>query len=1342
MSDAAKRFHETWLGMVQPVEGLVVSIPALIEADCFERLPADDHRAFVDMLERDEEDNLRLSDVRALFTDGLGWSDEHLDDELPDELSLYIPEGPQTLRATAGFRRPDYEERTVGDDVEPVIKAGADYRLLLWELPLGEDGTSLAFDKPETVTGDWSYPPAKKLERLLRASRVPIGVLASHERVRLMVAPHGEAAGHIDFRVADMADVGGRPILEALVMLLSEERLVSVAKDRQLPALLERSRAMQAEVTTALAKQVFFALETMLAGFEAADERAGGAWLRPVMELQAETGRDVLYEALLSVLLRLVFLLYAEDNALLPIDHPLFARYYSLYALYERLEDERTRYPDAMDRRYGAWPGLLALFRSLYLGVSHGDPVEGGLRIPPRHGHLFDIHRFPFLEGFPQEDGVVPIRDADARAAAAVPTVDDETIYQVLRSLIMLRGERLSYRTLYVEQIGSVYEGLMGYRSMRVVSPSARLKPSDSKHTPTWVSVEEITEVATAQREKWLKEHAGVKGKRAKALAKDVAALCKKEEGAALLEAVAARLQDDAVKGRALAQTGRLVIQPGEERKRTSSHYTPQSLSGPIVARALEPLLACFGEQPTSEQILSLKICDPAMGSGAFLVEACRFLADRLLDAWQREGKTESLFSEEDDLTTYARRQVAERCLYGVDKNPFAVELAKLSLWLITLQREKPFTFLDHSLRCGDSLVGVDLQQITKFHWKVEEGKKGKRKKKAAPVQLDLFYRELEVSLHEALQARERIAEMSQYDTPEANRDMRIAMEDADDALSRLRLIGDLLIGAFFAEKKDKAREKERVRRLDLIQSWLMDANALGPPEELVALAEGTRAELRPFHWAIEFPEVFWAGRVDPLTGEAEEEAAYLDGVVGNPPFLGGKYISTGNGKSYSEWLQMAHGCSQNTDLCAHFFRRMHGQLGRHGTLGMVATNTISQGDTRQGGLQPLIAQGVKIYDAQAAIPWPGDAAVTISTVHLATGEPRARVGSLLNGRKEEVINSRLRPTPERGDPKALPANQDCCWTGTVVVGNGFTLTPEQRDQLVENDVRNDAVILPFIGGAEVNRSPTHVHERHIINFGKMPLEQAEEWPELLGIVRDLVKPIRDRNPRTSGTGGHGKKYWWQFACRQDPLYSAIAPLRRCLVCSQVSKHLVFAFQPVDRIFSHALYVFAFSAHAPFAVLQGRVHEKWARLLSSSMKTDLRYAPSDCFLTFPFPNANPRAQVPSLSRMGERLYTDRAAFMVDTDQGLTKTYNALKDPTVTAKSEHGDRIVHLRQLHLDMDRAVLEAYAEHTADPTWTNIEIPPFTTPQTPAEQDLHQRFEDHILDKLFELNEIRSRG
>ncbi|MEZ4441146.1 MAG: DNA methyltransferase [Polyangiaceae bacterium] len=1347
MSDAAKRFHETWLGMVQPIEGLVVSIPALVEAECFERLPADDHRAFVDMLERTPEGHLRLTDLRAFFSEGLGWSDEHLDPHPPEALSLYIPEGPQTLRPTAAFRRPDYEARPPADDAEPAIAAGADYRLLLWELPLTANGTSLDFDKPETLTGDWSYPPAKKLERLLRHSRVPIGVLASHERIRLLYAPHGEAAGHIDFRIADMADVGGRPILEALVMLLGEERLVDVAPDRQLPALLERSRTMQGEVTTALAKQVFFALETLLAGFEAADQRAKGEWLRPIMDLQAETGRDILYEALLSVLLRLVFLLYAEDNALLPTDHPLFARHYSLYALYERLEDERTRFPDAMDRRYGAWPGLLALFRSLYLGVSHGDPKRGGLRIPPRHGHLFDIHRFPFLEGFPQHEPAVPIADADARAAAAVPTIDDETIYQVLRSLIMLRGERLSYRTLYVEQIGSVYEGLMGYRSLRVVSPSARLKPTDAKHTPTWVSVEEILAIPPAQREKWLKEHAGLKGPRAKDLAKDITQLTKQHQGSALVDAIATRLHQNAVKATAIAHPGRLVIQPGEERKRTSSHYTPQSLSGPIVARALDPLLACFGEQPTSAQILSLKICDPAMGSGAFLVEACRYLADRLLDAWQREGKTETLFSAEDDLTTYARRQVAERCLYGVDKNPFAVELAKLSLWLVTLQREKPFTFLDHSLRCGDSLVGVDLDQITAFHWKVDDKQKPKRKKKPPqqrkPVQLDLFHRELEISLHEALTARDRIAEMSQYDTPEANRDMRIAMEDADDALSRLRLIGDLLVGAFFAETKDKAREAERQRRYDQIQRWLMDANALGPPEELVALAEQTRAELRPFHWAIEFPEVFWAGRVDPLTGEKEEEPAYLDGVVGNPPFASkNAIVGEYGGRSIIDWLLAQHpGSHGNADLCAYFFRQADSLLGSHGTTALVATNTISQGDTRTTGLRPLLSGGSEIYDANDSIPWPGEAAVTISTIHLAKGRATTAVSSLLSGRAAPFINSRLRPTPERPDPQALPHNRAVRWLGAKAYGAGFLIDSVERDNLVAQSQKNEECILPYIGGEETNSSPTQHYSRYAIYFGQLSVQDSQTWPELLEIVRERVKPDRDQARETTADGAHRKRYWWQFAQPRPELLDAIRPLSRCLVNSQVSKHLVFSYQPVDRLFAHTLYVYALEASTAFALLQSRTHERWARLLGSSMKTDLRYSSSDCFDTFPFPKPDPRAEIPTLEAIGERLYTERAAFMTDTDQGLTKTYNALKDPMVTAKSEHGPRIEHLRQLHLDMDRAVLEAYAEHTADPTWTNIEIPPYTTPQTPAETALHQAFEDHILDKLFELNELRSR-
>jgi len=1313
MSDAARRFHETWLGMVQPSEGLVVSGPALIEADCFERLSAEDHRAFLEFLEEVPGERvggpegppaLRISDLKNLLVDGLGWNEDLLEYDLPEDLSLYVPEGGQTITPTAALRYPDYAKPEVaaGQSLAPAAVEGQGFRVLVWQLPDG-----LAFHEPETETGTWEYPPEKKFERLLRECRVPVGVLINGRVIRLLYAPIGEASGYIDFRVQDMAEVGGRPIFDSLVMLLSGERIEGVAPDRQLEAILRRSREMQAEVTTELSEQVFTALETLLGGFEAADLRAGGSLLRPLMEQEG----DPLYQGLLTVLLRLVFLLYAEDSGLLPTEHPLFRDHYSLYALFERLDQERGQYPDAMNRRYSAWPQLLSLFRSVYLGVDHG-----GLHLPPREGHLFDPHRFPFLEGF--DGNVVPIRDPEERAESRVPTVDDETIYQVLRNLIYLGNERLSYRNLYEEQIGSVYEALMGYHTMRVESPSVRVKPSDGKVAPTWLSAEEPLQVRPAQRSKWIKETAGLRGARAKNLLQDLSSLEKEhDDPEKLVEAAGQRLEEERVKGSDVALVGRIVIQPGAERKRTSSHYTPPSLSAPIVARTLEPLLATFGDAPSSDQILSLTVCDPAMGSGAFLVEACRYLGERLVEAWLREGRAEKLRSKEEDPLIYARRLVAERCLYGVDKNPFAVELAKLSLWLVTLQRKKPFTFLDHNLRCGDSLVGCSLEQIASFHWKPDD-------------QMGLFETELDDALEEAIRARTLVSDLSLDDTPEANQAMRTAMEDADDALARLRTISNLLIGAFFSGNTQKEREGERLRRLDLVQRWLNGDSDAATEAESLAMETWTR--LRPFHWMIEFSELFNPGRVDPLASRAEPKPPWLDAVIGNPPFMGGSQISGAFGKPYLDWLLVNNvGSHGNGDYCAHFFRSMDRLLADHGALGLIATNTIAQGDTRATGLQQLVGSGLVIYDATDSMSWPGDAAVTISVVHLAKGAPSSRVGAVrLNGLIVPVVNSRLRPKPERRDPVRLNENADVSYLGTKIYGQGFVLTPNERDEIIASDPKNAERIFPYIGGEEVNTSPTHSFHRYVISFGQMSLKEASRWPELLQIVRNKVKPERDRNNRKNY-----RDYWWLFGEYRPGLNAAIAKLDRCLVNSQVSKHLVFAWQPTDRIFSHALNIFALEEDSGFALLQSRVHECWARLLSSSMKADLRYTTSDCFDTFAFPSAGPRAKLRELEDFGGRLYRARAEFMIDTNQGLTKVYNALKDPAVS-----DPRVKRLRRLHIELDQAVVAAYAEHTGDKTWLDIEVPPYTDPQTPAEKALHQTFEDEILDHLFALNEQRA--
>jgi hypothetical protein len=293
---------------------------------------------------------------------------------------------------------------------------------------------------------------------------------------------------------------------------------------------------------------------------------------------------------------------------------------------------------------------------------------------------------------------------------------------------------------------------------------------------------------------------------------------------------------------------------------------------------------------------------------------------------------------------------------------------------------------------------------------------------------------------------------------------------------------------------------------------------------------------------------------------------------------------------------------------------------------------------------------------------------------------------------------------------------------GTYVLGMGFVLTPEERETLIAKDARNAERIFPYIGGEEVNTSPTQSHHRYVISFGQMSLEEAEAWPDLLTIVREKVKPERDRNKRDVR-----RKYWWRFGEVAPALYEAIAPLERCLVNSQVTKHLVFGQKTPDHIFGHTLYAYALSRDSGFAILQSRLHNAWAWLNCSSMKTDLRYSASNAFETFPFPNPDPRTEIPALESIGQRLYDTRATFLLETNQGLTKTYNALKNP-----DKQDPAILELRQLHEDMDRAVLEAYG-------WSDIPVPPYC-PQTKADHKALQAFEDEVIDRLFVLNAKRA--
>lgn len=1265
-SHVEHQFHETWLGMVQPAEGLVVSVPVLVEAQCFERQPPDVTAKLAACTRAvGKSDEAPIICLERLLLGLLGYTHENLSTIEPGSFELFVPEGGQVLRPSLAIRP----------------SAAAAPLVLALEIPPGTE-----LDVPEIATGAWLYPASAKFDRLLRHLSVPIGLLCNGAVVRLVYAPAGEATGSISFRLADMLTPSGRPILDALVMLLGANRLFGVAAERSLPRLLEASRRWQANVSDRLAVQVFEAASLLLAGFEDAAVRDANGLLRDAMA----RGGDHLHRGVLTVLLRLVFLLYAEDAGLMPVEHQVYREGLSVVGLYEELRETAASYPDAMGSRFGAWSRLLSLFRAVFLGVAHG-----GLRLPARRGALFDPHRFAFLEGWGPA-GSAPIAAADERARVSVPSVSDAVVLGVLERLVVLGGQRLSYRSLDVEQIGSVYESILGF-TVAVLHSSA----VSIRGTQRWVEVEEVLAIPRSQRAKWLKEELGVSGAVAERAGKELLSTDDSKAVLAALRLVATK----GVDGLPLERpAGSLVLQPRSSLETTTAHYTPRSLCRPLVSRVLDPIVAALGLQPSAQQLLSLKVCDPAMGSGAFLVEVCRQLADHVVAARRREQISEH--SVDGDPVLAARREVAQRCLYGVDRNADAVELAKLSLWLVTLARELPFTFVDHALRHGDSLVGVDLAQIASFHWE--------------PGTQDLeLHMEVRGAVAEALPIRSRIEDLASADSVSSQQEKQQLLWDAEDAVSRLRTIADLVVAAFFAETTRAGRHEHLSTFRGHVLAWLRDEAPLPAPvlEQLATLRE----QLAPFHWEIEFPEIFDPRRADPLERGRRVDAR-MDAFVGNMPFIGGRRIAAIHTPTYAEWLCDRYQGTGDVDYAAYFFVRAEQYLGASGTIGFIGSNSICQGDTRRCGLQQLLAKGLAVYDARTKVPWPGGANVFVAPVVLAKGEARVSAGApALNGRTVNVINSRLRAYAERDEPAKLGANNGVSLVGCFLRGDGFVLDTAEAQALLATAPEERAVVHPYLVGDDIAKSPEQLASRWVVDFGVMDLAEGAKYPNALAIVEERVRPNRERLKATGGDAPH-RRYWWRFANPRADLRAWLAANDTCLVLPRVAKHLMLARVSTKQVFSEQVVVFSTGSFAAFAVLQSRIHKVWVRLLSSTMGEGLRYSGTDCFDPFPFPQPDPRAADPDLDDIGERLLAARAAYMVKHDVGLTAAYNRLKD-----RSLEDVELRSLRALHEELDAKVLTAYG-------WSGIDVPSFA--RVASEDLVSEAFEDAVLERLFALN------
>ena len=1334
---STSRHHSDWLSLVE-VSGPFVSLPVLL-------------RVFPQGLE--PRDPVQAKALRAAYAQ---WQENPTAHGRQRAWVLYvltavldypqnqIVEG-QTLPAGMESNMPEMGE-TLRPDFALVGPSGSDNanraHLLIACYPAEQ-----ALDKP-VIGKHWKAMPATRMMELLHGSGVPLGLITNGEHWMLVYAPRRETTGYASWYAALWLDEA--ITLRAFHSLLGVRRFFGVAADSTLLALFKESSQDQQEVTDQLGYQVREAVEVLIQSFDAIDKESNRSLFKGIAE-------NTLYEAALTIMMRLVFLFSAEERGLLHLGKPIYDENYAVSTLQEQLQEVADRYgEEVLERRCDAYSRLLAVFRAVHGGIRHQD-----LLMQAYGGSLFDPDRYPFLEGRPA--GSV------WRSASAEPlAVNNRVVLHLLNSLQRLRikgsargaveTRRISFRALGVEQIGHVYEGLLDHTAVRADEPVLGIKGVRSKEPE--IPISRLESMLVQGQEKlidFLKDETG----------RSVTALRRALDDGRLVneykllknrghgEKLTERLQpfvrlirEDSFEYPLVVLPGSLYVTGGATRRSTGTHYTPPSLTKPIVQHTLEPLVY---EGPAEgwpreqwklkspKAILDLKVCDMAMGSGAFLVQVCRYLAERLVEAWENaeklhpgevlitpEGKfskgspSERLIpADADERIVIARRVVADRCLYGVDINPMAVEMAKLSIWLITVNANRPFTFLDHAFKCGDSLLGISsLEQIEWFSLRPGAVQK--------PMGAMNLFRHVDV----AKEKRKQLVTLAS-DLPEQIAAKAALYAEAEEAVTKLNAAADVLLSVELQGLKAKAYEQERGLAADhMIAYWAMGL------DKLKEYASKRIAGRHCLHWPLVFPEVF--------------EQGGFDAFVGNPPFIGGQKITGILGTAYRDYLVaiLADGRKGSADLCAYFFLRVGQYLRENGMAGLLATNTIAQGDTREVGLDQLALKGFSFPKADSSRPWPGVASLEVAHVWMQRGNWLGQY--MLNDHLATGITSFLTaPGLVQGKPYRLAANANKSFIGSYVLGMGFVLTPEEVQALLAKDNRNSDCLFPYLNGEDLNRRPDQSPSRWVINFFNWPLNRtadgewttadenerkawlrqgvvpkdypdpvASDYPDLLAIIEGKVKPERNNNNRAVY-----RDKWWHFGEKRPALYATIAMLERVMVRARVANLHSIGLVPSTIICSEATVIFASDSFAFFSELQSTFHISWLVLNASSMRTDIRYTPSDCFETFPFP-----LNTDSLASIGEHYYQHRQSIMQTRQEGLTTTYNRFNN-----QQEQSPDIVQLRTLHVEMDQTVAAAYG-------WNDLALDHgFHETRQGMRFTISEAARREVLDRLLALNHQR---
>ncbi|KUO20838.1 Eco57I restriction-modification methylase domain-containing protein [Streptomyces dysideae] len=1312
----AADLHRAWLELVD-ADGPFLAVPAL-ERVYREGIPQPDSRALD-----------AIKDAKPAFEKAWENWDEHPGDEAALDLyreardtwvDLVLRQGLRwgasytvPAPAAAEVRSPDY-----------AVTVRADGALVHGDttgaLVLVTDPTDSLRD---LLTDGWSASPIDRMEELLRASDVPIGVVTDGRWWAIVSArPQTMVASGI---VDAQTWIEEPQTRNAFIELLQRRRLVGGKQQDRLTELFGESVTAAEKITEALGTQVRRAVELIV---QALSEGALDTQRRGEPD-PLPAARGEVYEAAVTVMMRVVFLLFAEERGLLPQSR-LFAMGYGISDELDLLDSrEKEEGEQALDATFLTWHRLLATSQALYRGATFED-----LRLPEYGGSLFDPSRFPFFTA------------CDSQDTLAI-TVSDRVMLEVLRAVQIAQlpggARRISFRDIDVEQIGYIYEGLLGYSCEPAeeiivgLNGSAGSEPEIPLATLEELSQAKRTETALADAIlAWIKQHQPAAKPSSKA------ALTKALKAGDTLDDTEIALRDvtddpelrDRLRPfigiiRRDLRNRPLVVEPGgvllvetPSRASAGAHYTPRSLAEEVVRYALEPLVYLPGPHQTadqdawrpidSDQILDLRIADIACGSGAFLVAAARYLADRLVEAWQRQGEARGRTPH--DLHVHAIRTVVATCLYGADINGMAVEMCKLSLWLVSLDPKLPFSFVDDKVLHGNALLGLtDADQLRRLH--IDPA--------AAGNQLSVFALDVDDILEQASRLRRQLAtEVDDSDPQRSAATKRRQWRRYQELTAQLADVADGVIaaGLRWGGKPGKLLKAAYENLRIAVESAYpadggeADRTMLDGIQEagLTPTVATDYERWKPLHWILAVPDVM--------------EQGGFDAIVGNPPFLGGHKLTGAMGTDIRDWFvnELAHGRKGGADLVAYFMLRAYSLTSRRGGLGLIATNTVAQGDTRHVGLDQLATQGFTITRAVQSRSWPAASAnLEYAAVWGTRDEVSPGVPRIADGVAAEHISTLLEPSGRMdGAPVRLLENDEVAFQGCVVVGMGFVLEAAEAAEWIAVDSHNKDVLFPYLNGEDLNSSPNTSASRWVIDFNDRPKVAAERYELPYQRVLKEVRPEREKKKRKAH-----RDYWWHFGDKRPGLRAAISDLREVLTIAMVSNTVMPMRVTTGQVFSNKLAVFATDSYVDQAALSSSLHQMWAIKYGSTMRSDVNYSPSDVFVTFPRPRPTE-----GLARAGRTLDTERREIMLRRGLGLTKLYNLVNDPGISDSVDSD--VACLREIHVELDRAVMAAYG-------WNDVPLDHgFHTYRQMERWTVSPAARVEILDRLLEENHRRA--